>query len=216
MKELDEILSPKNINGLKMYDARALKEIIGIKKKYADWIKTKLIIYDKVIQKDKIEKYFLNKKLMCYSYGVKAQQGVGAKREYYITYDCLCDIIHRSSKTPNLKPILDIIGNNNVVLKNRAEIEFIETLKEIFSPLNIAIKEQYLVESYRIDAYIEKYNIAIEFDETYHNYQKDKDEEREQFIKNQLNCTFVRCSDKNSINYNIGLVIKQIFENIEI
>lgn len=32
MKELDEILSPKNINGLKMYDARALKEIIGIKK----------------------------------------------------------------------------------------------------------------------------------------------------------------------------------------
>lgn len=213
--ELDRIIKSKIINNNKVYDARELKKIIGIRKDYSNWIKSKLTHYKKTFLNE-YEVYSLSDEPMCYSYKVNATQGCGVKIEYYVTYKCLCDIIHNSKKTPQLEPILNIIGNNHTILKNREEIEFVNALKETLKPLNISIKEQYYCSPYRIDIYIKKYNLAIEFDETHHKYQIANDINRENYLKEKLNCTFIRCLNTNSIYYNIGLVMKEIFKNVEI
>lgn len=209
-EKLDKILSFKIINNMKMYDTKELHKKLEIKKDFSSWIKNKLKHYNKITYKDKHEEYFYNDKIMCYSYWIKATQSCGAKREYMIAYECLCDIIHMSRKTPKLKPILDIIGENNMILKNRKEEDFFNILKETLSPLNINIYSQYSVQKYRLDGYIKEFNLAIEFDEKYHSYQIEEDNLRENTIKDILNCKFIRCSESNSINYNIGLVIKEI------
>lgn len=214
-KELDKIIPSKTIKGLKMYNARDLKNFLNIKKDFTSWIKVKLKHYNLIMLDDNIAEYYLDGDLRCCSYKIMATNTTPKKMEYYITYECLCDIVHCSKKTTNMKPILDIIGNNNVVLKEREEIRFLNALKEALTPLGIVIKQQYYVDSYRIDAYIEELRIAIEYDEEHHNYQKDADDLREKYLKQKLDCEFVRCSIHNSTYYNIGLVMKKVLETLK-
>ena len=94
----------------------------------------------------------------------------------------------------------------------RNEIQFIDQLEETLKPFNIKGKRQYSVLRYRIDYYIPSLNIAIEYDENDHsNYSYEAHEGRQQEIERELGCRFIRVSDKNSDAYNIGLVIKNIF-----
>jgi very-short-patch-repair endonuclease len=67
--------------------------------------------------------------------------------------------------------------------------------------------------SYRIDYYIKDLNIAIEYDENEHkNYTYEQQELRQAEIEKELGCRFIRVSDKNSDEYNIGLIIKELFQ----
>jgi very-short-patch-repair endonuclease len=92
------------------------------------------------------------------------------------------------------------------------ESEFFSLLEEALLPFDIEIKRQFSVGQYRIDGYIETLKIAIEFDENNHdNYNIKKDNERTAFIIKNLNCRFIRVSDKTSNCYNIGYIIKKIF-----
>jgi len=92
------------------------------------------------------------------------------------------------------------------------EPEFFSLLEEALLPFDIEIKRQFSVGQYRIDGYIETLKIAIEFDENNHdNYNIKKDNERTAFIIKNLNCRFIRVSDKTSNCYNIGYIIKKIF-----
>lgn len=56
------------------------------------------------------------------------------------------------------------------------------------------IKRQYMCDKYRIDLYFIDYKIAVECDELQHDAQVNKqlDSKREEFIKNKLNCEFIR------------------------
>ena len=55
-------------------------------------------------------------------------------------------------------------------------------------------------------------NIAIEYDENGHaNYTYEQHEGRQKEIENKLGCRFIRVTDNNSDEYNISLVIKEIF-----
>ena len=56
------------------------------------------------------------------------------------------------------------------------------------------IKRQYICDKYRIDLYFIDYKIAVECDELHHDTQVNKqlDSKREEFIKNKLNCEFIR------------------------
>ena len=56
------------------------------------------------------------------------------------------------------------------------------------------IKRQYMCDKYRIDLYFIDYKIAVECDELHHDTQVNKqlDSKREEFIKNKLNCEFIR------------------------
>lgn len=101
--------------------------------------------------------------------------------------------------------------NINVV-STRKEIEFLDQLEESLKPFNIKGIRQYHILSYRIDYYIPSLNIAIEYDENDHkNYTYEQHEGRQKEIEKELNCKFIRVSDKNTNSYNIGLVIKDIF-----
>ncbi len=99
-----------------------------------------------------------------------------------------------------------------IKLYSPQETEFFYQLKQALNPFYLELKLQYFCDKYKIDAYIESYNIAIEFDENNHNnYDKNKEIIRENFIKEKLKCRFIRVSNFNTNSYNIGLVIKQIF-----
>lgn len=79
-------------------------------------------------------------------------------------------------------------------------------------PFNIVGIRQYSVLEYKIDFYIPSLNIAIEFDENGHkHYSYAKHEGRQKRIEKKLGCRFIRVTDNKSNNYNVGLVIKEIY-----
>lgn len=94
----------------------------------------------------------------------------------------------------------------------RKEINFLNQLEESLKPFNIKGERQYSILSYRIDYYIPSLNIAIEYDENNHeHYTYEQHESRQEEIERELNCKFIRVSDENTNEYNIGYVIKNIF-----
>lgn len=104
------------------------------------------------------------------------------------------------------------VMSNISIIESRKEIEFIHQLEETLEPFNVKGVRQYPVLNYRIDYYIESLNIAIEYDESNHKYYSYESQEGRQLeIEQELGCRFIRVSDNKTHNYNIGLVLKQIF-----
>ena len=95
---------------------------------------------------------------------------------------------------------------------DRKEIEFLDLLEEALEPFDIKGERQYSILNYRIDYYIPKLNIAIEYDENEHkHYTYEAHDGRQLEIEKELGCRFVRVSDNKSNAYNIGYVIKELF-----
>ena len=102
---------------------------------------------------------------------------------------------------------------DGVVLSSRKEIDFLDKLENALIPFGIKGINQYNVLNYRIDYYIPSLNVAIEYDENAHkHYTYEQHELRQKFIEEELGCRFIRVSDKNNDDYNIGLVIKQLLK----
>lgn len=101
------------------------------------------------------------------------------------------------------------------VATSRKEIEFVKLLESIIKPLGLTLVTQYHVEGFRIDAYIPEVNLAIEYDEEAHKYQKDADKLRESIIKKKLGCTFLRVSEHESDGTNVGKVMKVLFKKMQ-
>ena len=105
---------------------------------------------------------------------------------------------------------------NSIIIAeiDRKEVEFLDNLEDALESFNIKGLRQYQVmdKKYRIDYYIPSLNIAIEYDEDGHkNYSYKKHEGRQKEIEDLLKCRFIRVSDDNTNSYNIGFVIKNIF-----
>ncbi len=97
----------------------------------------------------------------------------------------------------------------NLIVLTRKEIEFLDLLEGVLEPFNYTCYRQYIVNSKRIDFYIEDLNIAIEYDENDHkHYSQEDQKKRQKMIENELGCRFIRLSDKESNAYNVGLVMK--------
>ena len=104
------------------------------------------------------------------------------------------------------------ITQTEVFNTTRKEINFLNKLEQALKPFNITGIRQYNVLNYKIDYYIPNLNIAIEYDENRHsNYTYEQHELRQQEIEKELNCEFIRVTDFETNEYNIGLVIKEIF-----
>jgi very-short-patch-repair endonuclease len=116
--------------------------------------------------------------------------------------------------TPEIKEkLLNFLGIKKEYLVYIKEIEFGKELENFIKTIyNLEVKTQYPVKNYKLDFYIPKFNLAIEFDEKHHKYQKEEDKKRENEIKDILNCKFVRVSEEQSIGEQLGLVIKTINE----
>ena len=132
------------------------------------------------------------------------------------------DFIEHEYKDSNgrNRPCFYITINGERIIKNKFELHsvarsleepFIVQLQDALKPFGIYWEKQYKVLNYRIDFYIERLNIAIEYDENDHKgYSYEQHEERERKIKDILGCKFIRVSDKNSNAYNIALIIKEL------
>lgn len=95
------------------------------------------------------------------------------------------------------------------------ETEFISLLEEILEPMGITGERQFYCKEKYIDFYIPSLRLAVEYDENDHNgYTYENQELRQQILENELGCTFIRLSDKNSHAYNVGLVMKEIIRLI--
>ena len=107
------------------------------------------------------------------------------------------------------------IDYNEVFTSTRKEIKFLNELEEVLLPMGIKGIRQYPILSYRIDYYIPKLNLAIEYDENEHkNYSFEAHELRQENIENNLNCNFIRLSDSNTNLNNIGIVINEIMRGV--
>ena len=85
--------------------------------------------------------------------------------------------------------------NKELFLFNpRFEIEFGKVLSDTLLGI-FTIYSQYLVGSYRVDWYIPKLNLCIEYDEAHHRKKiqiKKEDRDRQKHIEKKLGCTFLR------------------------
>ena len=75
---------------------------------------------------------------------------------------------------------------------------------------------------YWVDGYIEKYNLSIEWDEKHHNTkrQKERDNVKEEFLKENFNCIMIRINEKEflidietSIDNITGLIKMKCVDN---
>ena len=91
-------------------------------------------------------------------------------------------------------------NKNNPRVGILEEKAFLPILREI----NNDFKPQFPVSTtmgvFFIDFYFPKLNIAVEFDEEYHNAQDGKDRGREEIIKEILGCSFIRVPEKDIDN----------------
>lgn len=84
----------------------------------------------------------------------------------------------------NNLPIHPTIGKNENIILNRVEQE-----------LNYKIIRQYFIDGYWVDGYIPELKLVIEVDEKAHEKKKQRDIQRENYIKQKLNCRFIRIKD---------------------
>lgn len=114
--------------------------------------------------------------------------------------------------------VLECLGIlENVDIYSRFEINFKDFLSDLLKGMNLDFEYQknVLNGKYRIDFYIPKYNLAIEYDEFHHTYNKGKDKQREDEIKIELSCDIIRLDYTNSDAYNCGLIINYIISKNE-
>jgi very-short-patch-repair endonuclease len=87
---------------------------------------------------------------------------------------------------------------SNKLLKD-GQLKFGTHEKQILDELELSIGykiiRQYAIKGYFLDGYIPELNLVIEIDEEHHKRQKEKDKERENNIKKELNCKFIRIDD---------------------
>ena len=125
----------------------------------------------------------------------------------------ICSLSHQEKANDFSQWLLNISNTNeNIkVINSRNEIEFMRLLKDFLEEYNIKYIQQYEFEKYRIDLYLPKLKIAIEYDEEGHKYYSYESQEyREKYIKQKLGCKFIRLNDKDSYGKNIAIVSKEI------
>ncbi|WP_195515403.1 Bro-N domain-containing protein [Paraclostridium bifermentans] len=129
-----------------------------------------------------------------------------------------CKKISTSKKKFLLESICKFFNiDNYYLIINSKELNFLskleESLKAILPKINMKFQYCCCNNKYKIDCYIPSLDIAIEYDEDDHKgYTYEKQEGRQDEIEKELGCRFIRVSDKNTDEYNIGYVIKEIFD----
>lgn len=110
------------------------------------------------------------------------------------------------------KYLAEFCGQQAIVCTTRFETAFGKQLIETLTPLGIEVETQkFVCGKYRIDFYLPKYKLAIEYDEQQHQFQHEADNQRMKDIKKELGCSFIRLDYKNIDATNVGIVLSEIF-----
>lgn len=133
----------------------------------------------------------------------------GQKRPMYILNKDALSILNQYYRNPKLG---EICGQKILVKSTRFEVSFGNILIPILKELGLEVEKQFIVGNYRIDFYIPKLKVAIEYDEFQHNHMKNilNDKQREDYLKRVLGCKFIRVSFKDNDAKNVGKVLSQI------
>lgn len=113
--------------------------------------------------------------------------------------------MNNPNRASTLKYLYGIKGE--VVVCNsieRQEDYMLKVIKDYLKELELTLITQYTIGDYRLDGYIPERNIAIEIDEYHHKYYKDKDELRENIIKEISGCEILRIPEEESIGTALG------------
>lgn len=135
------------------------------------------------------------------------------------SYKGILSIINYSSvsaarKSEFLNWVNEVSGKQLfAIVDARKELYFLDKLEPFLKVFNITGARQYKILDYRIDFYISSLNIAVEYDETAHQYYTYEQQElRQKLIENALHCRFIRLSDKDTDEINLAKVIKEIYD----
>lgn len=135
---------------------------------------------------------------------------------YYYNLDGALTICSLSQKEQayNFSQWLLHIANTNKeikIIKTRKEIEFVKLLTDFLDEYDIKYIKQFQYKNYRIDLYLPELLIAVEYDEDNHKYYSDDMEIiREENLKYDLGCNFIRLSDHDSDGRNLAKIINHI------
>lgn len=128
----------------------------------------------------------------------------------------LYELINTSNKkSANFKyKLIDLFQSlgffKEISFKTRGEVEFSEALQKSLEYNRYTVINQYAVIGYKIDMFIPEINVAIEYDEKAHKYQKESDAKRENEIKDLIGCEFIRIDEQDGLFYNLGKVISML------
>ena len=153
----------------------------------------------------------------------KESSGGRNKIDYYVTEECIKRVMINHSRCRNINIETNGIKINNLeikyiereITKEQSTVGFIKKALTHLNPIPQYYIKKNEKQCYSIDLYIEKYKIAIECDEDNHNNRDVNAEiEREKFVKNKLNCKFIRFNPDDK-DFDITNVINQIIIEIE-
>lgn len=167
---------------------------------------------DKKDGKEYVRPHMQNIKTWLEPFGLEKQ----IKKTDYITKRQLLVIVAKIQSSRKVH-FMELLKENSLIeeticIQSRFELSFKETLEEVLRAMEIDAEFQKPMfgGEYRIDFYIPQYNLAVEYDEEHHKWQKEEDITREEKIKAELNCRFIRLDYRNSDAYNAGLVAREI------
>lgn len=143
----------------------------------------------------------------------KVKTSGGMQTKAFLTFKGLKKLLSNARNITTQKFAKELGFENILCVNTTVEGDTLNAIMTAFDSEEMI--PQYIIKSYRIDIYFPKYKLAIECDESHHNRQKnkDKDTEREKFIKEQLNCTFIRYKPHED-SFNIFQLINQIYLHI--
>lgn len=96
----------------------------------------------------------------------------------------------------------------------RSETDIVNILQNFCVKTGIKCKYQYNVGKYYIDVFLPDLKLAIEIDENDHKYyNQEKENERQRYIEEQLECKFIKCNPQ-SLDFNTENLIASIVKEI--
>ncbi len=127
----------------------------------------------------------------------------------------LCKLILASEKLIEKRHYIEwlqeigVIDNDILLMDKRKEIEFGNILVPFIKELGFNISTQYTIGSYRLDFFIEKELLCIEFDENRHKYSQAYDKERDSFLLKKGIKT-IRISEFSNHGQSLALIYKHL------
>ena len=130
----------------------------------------------------------------------------GEQKQIFITRLGLKKLL-ANSKKPNAAQLSESLGLE-MCIYTKVEASHIGNIRKAFK--DVLSIDEYAVGKYNVDLYFPSFNLVIECDQNNHNhYNKQAEEERENYIKDKLGCTFIRFNPDKP-GFMIGDVIYKI------
>lgn len=204
MNELIKVT--QNENGEQLVSGRELHEFLEVKTPYKKW-------FDRMCEYGFVE----NVDFVTVVKGVRGQNGQlmpQKESDHMLRLAMAKEICYKLRRNHKIGETLKQLGENieQIHTVTRFEVSFGDMLVEALKELEINVISQYIVDNYKIDFYIPKHNIAVEYDEQQHfvvTNQK-KDLERQKYIEDKLGCKFIRCDYRDSDIKNVMKVVKEM------